>query len=273
MAQFTRATIIAVTDILDRCSQAEFHRFVLGVGMEEIANLGSVRSKCNTVVSYLLKNPEAKTQYGENLTDEVVRQVTSEAIGNCSRYSLGSREFDYVRFQEQYGELNRAILRDGFTAEGGELRRGLPHEVDLPTADDEVHKLLKEFGFTTALGHLDQGISSHARGDYASANAMFRSCLESLLDEAARKLARGSSVPESHADRRQWLASQSFFDVGLNEWDPVNRSKGFVEALYRRLCPEGSHPGLSDEDDSTFRLHLVLLNARVFLRRLRRMLP
>jgi hypothetical protein len=35
------------------------------------------------------------------------------------------------------------------------------------------------------------------------------------------------------------------------------------------LHTDGSHPGLSDEDHSTFRLHIVLVTARTFLRRLR----
>jgi hypothetical protein len=35
-----------------------------------------------------------------------------------------------------------------------------------------------------------------------------------------------------------------------------------------RLHTEGSHPGLSDEDHSTFRLRVVLVMARTFLRRL-----
>lgn len=34
------------------------------------------------------------------------------------------------------------------------------------------------------------------------------------------------------------------------------------------LHTEGAHPGLSDEDHSTFRLHIVLVTARIFLRRL-----
>ena len=37
--------------------------------------------------------------------------------------------------------------------------------------------------------------------------------------------------------------------------------------LFNRLHPEGNHPGLSDEDDSTFRLHIVIIVARLLLRR------
>jgi hypothetical protein len=39
---------------------------------------------------------------------------------------------------------------------------------------------------------------------------------------------------------------------------------GFNEGFFRRVQPAGAHPGLSDEGDSTFRLHPVLLVFRTF---------
>jgi hypothetical protein len=54
----------------------------------------------------------------------------------------------------------------------------------------------------------------------------------------------------------------------LNEWD--DDGKGFINGLVKRLHPQGPHPGLSDEDDSTFRLHVVLLTATLLLRRFAR---
>jgi len=46
-------------------------------------------------------------------------------------------------------------------------------------------------------------------------------------------------------------------------------SKGaFLQGLWKRLHPQGSHPGLSDEEDSTFRLHLMILTASYYLKRL-----
>jgi hypothetical protein len=40
-----------------------------------------------------------------------------------------------------------------------------------------------------------------------------------------------------------------------------------MNGLANRLHPKGSHPGLSDNEDSTFRLHVVLLTARLLLTR------
>lgn len=144
----------------------------------------------------------------------------------------------------------------------------MPDFVDLPSADDEVHQLLSRYDFEVPLGHLDQAIDAHARGQHASANAQIRTFVESLLDEIASRLdPEGSENASTSHARRTLLANLSdpFLLRGLNEWD--DDGKGFVNGLFNRLHPEGSHPGLSDDEDCTFRLHVVLLTARLLLRR------
>jgi hypothetical protein len=165
------------------------------------------------------------------------------------------------------------LERDGFTVEDSALRRALPKALDLPQTDDEVHSLLDAYGFEVPKGHLDQAISAHSRGYWAAANAQFRPFIESLLDKIAARLAAGTDLPPPGQQCRQWLAQTNppFFFADLNEW--IGQGTGFLEAFYRRLHPQGAHPGLSDEDDSTFRLHLVLLAARLLLRRFRQVVP
>jgi hypothetical protein len=63
------------------------------------------------------------------------------------------------------------------------------------------------------------------------------------------------------------LADAGFLAKGRNEW--TNDGKSYIHGLFKMLHTHGSHPGLSDEDHSTFRLHVVLVTARTFLRRLR----
>ena len=164
----------------------------------------------------------------------------------------------------------RALRRDGFIRdENGVLRRTLPEVLDLPAADDEVHVLRDRYQFTTPKGHLDQAIRAHSEGDWAAANSQFRTFLESLFDEIAVCLDPGNApAARTGETRRQLLANlpAPFLSRDLNEWS--DDGKNFVNCTFKRLHPQGSHPGLSDEEDSTFRLHLVLLTARVFLRRL-----
>lgn len=94
-----------------------------------------------------------------------------------------------------------------------------------------------------------------------------RSFVESLFDSFADKLLPHPLSSSSYA-RREQLAKLNppFIDPTLNEWD-FTSSKGFVQGFWNRLHPSGSHPGLSDEDDSTFRLQLVFLVVYRFLKR------
>ncbi|HEV8260850.1 MAG TPA: hypothetical protein VGQ19_08855, partial [Burkholderiales bacterium] len=220
MAQFSRRTILAAVDILPSWnSHAQVDRFALEHGIEEIVVGGSLAAKALALSRYLIQNPEAQNEDGQNLTDTLVGQFVAEAI---QRSTHGyPREFHLETFQQNYEALNRGLERDGFTIEGGALRRALPQVLDLPAADDEVHLLLDRYGFAVSAGHLDQGIAAHARGDWAAANAQFRPFIESLFDSIAEHLAAGAPLPAPGNQRRIWLATRNppFLLAALNEWD------------------------------------------------------
>lgn len=146
------------------------------------------------------------------------------------------------------------------------MRSALPDEIDLPATDDEVHQLLTLHQFQIPKGHLDQAIEAHTRGDWAACNAQLRTFIESLFDELARKIApaRASALPTSE-NRRALLAELTFLSVDRHEW--TGDGKNFLNGLFKMLHTDGPHPGLSDEDHATFRLHIVLVTARTFLRR------
>ncbi|WP_219821456.1 hypothetical protein [Xanthomonas hortorum] len=147
------------------------------------------------------------------------------------------------------------------------IRAALPDEVQLPEADDEVHRLLKSFGFATPLGHLDQAVEAHTRGDWAACNSQLRTFFESLFDDIARNICPEEATQRpSSENRRALLAEIGFLAADRNEW--TQDGKNYINGLFKMLHTEGSHPGLSDEDHSTFRLHVVLVTARTFLRRL-----
>jgi hypothetical protein len=266
MAQFSRRTILAATDVLAEWGHTDIDRFFLEYGLEEAVGGTSRADRANTLGRYLIKNPRKLGEDGENLSDAVVMALVDRAVRRS--FTGYPPEFDVMDFAQRFSSLYRGLERDGFTVEGGQLRRTLPDVIDLPKADDEVHALLDRYGFTVSKGHLDQGITAHARGDWAAANAQFRPFIESLFDSIADFLSGGTALPAAGHQRRQWLANKNppFFMASLNEWS--GDGKGFIEAFFRRLHPAGAHPGLSDEEDSTFRLHLVLLLGRHLLRRI-----
>ena len=52
-----------------------------------------------------------------------------------------------------------------------------------------------------------------------------------------------------------------FLSTDRKEWNADGKS--YINGLFKMLRPDGSHPGPSNEDQCTFRLHIVLVTARV----------
>lgn len=233
--------------------------FFLRLELDTLANrTGSIQQRCRNLFLFLRDNPEASYQ-GRPISEIVVEEA--------ARLLPGAYGFD-AQGGGRFAEFLRALERDGFAIDNGRLRRALPAGLDLPAADDEVHALLDLHGFETSKGHLDQAIDAHARGQWAATNGQLRTFFESLLDEIAVKLDPGSAGLPSSENRRQRLATLDppLLRADLNEWSADG--KNFINGVLKRLHPDGPHPGLSDEEDSTFRLHLVLLISRLLLRRL-----
>ena len=136
-------------------------------------NRGNKESRANSILQYLVMNPDAQSN-GQPLARLVVESAVKLALSS-----------DYHREQGTFGALFRALDRDGFVVRDGQLLPSLPGNLDLPAADDEVHLLLKRYGLMTSLGHLDQAITAHAQGNWAAANGQLRTFYEALFDEIA----------------------------------------------------------------------------------------
>jgi hypothetical protein len=134
MAQFSRRTILAATDTLphQRSHSGIDGRF-LDHGLEGTVGGNSKESRANELARYLIANPDAQNDYGENLSDTVITGLNDEMVRAHTSYN---NEFEYDRFKESYPALNRALERDGFAVEDGVLRRTLPDALELPQADD-----------------------------------------------------------------------------------------------------------------------------------------
>ena len=160
--------------------------------------------------------------------------------------------------------LRRRLAADGYSVRDGRILRALPEDMRLPQVQDELRSLLKQHGFETALGHLDQALEGPARGNWTAANGQLRSFFEGMFNEIAQRIDPATKAQTSE-NRRARLGALGFLRADLNEWS--GDGKNYVNGLMKRLHPQGSHPGLSDEQDSTFRLHTVLIAAHLFLRR------
>ena len=256
-------TLIEVLEHLEGYRHDDITRILIRFGIEDVApeSSGTKSERIMRLTRFLLADPGRKGPFGSDLSLEIVEHLVTGLATSLGIYSS---------FEETYPRLVRTLERDGFVIDGGKLVPQIPPSVTAPGDDSELYRLLDEFGFATSKGHLEQAIAAHTRGEWASANAQLRSFTESLFDEIARTLFPSEAASASSSEeRRRLLASmpQPFVLPDLNEWD-VARGNGFIQGFWRRLHPQGSHPGLSDEDDSTFRLRLVALVAHHLLARL-----
>lgn len=263
---FTRPTIVAAIEFLGAAlTQAQFDQVIVRLGLSTEIPLASPKSV--TAKSALLA--QAVTQCATQVINTVNGQMTlAEA---AVRTAIESSVPEYAKPEQ--APFLRGLALDGYVVCWDEhsqtplLRAALPEEMDLPAADDEVHQLLKHFNFSVPLGHLDQAIEAHTRGDWAAANSQTRSFLEGLLNDIALQIEPQKAMQQpSSENRRALLAERGFLSKDRNEWS--GDGKNFVNGLFKMLHTDGSHPGLSDEDNSTFRLHLALITGRTVLRRL-----
>ncbi|MGH6925096.1 MAG: hypothetical protein ACRED5_15285 [Propylenella sp.] len=256
--QFTRITLLAACDLLDRSmdTHAAFGSFILELGAEgnvpTAKTAGYLSEKWQLLKEYLLANRSARAPDGKLMWDVLV--------GRAAKLWSARRDEKFTQ----------ALARDSFLIDdNGELRRMMPEIADIPAADDEVHVLSQQLGLAVALGHLDNAIDLHSAGKWEPANGELRKVLENVFDEAAMKLDPGrASAARTSNERRQLLATLKppFFIEELGEWS--TDGKNFVNGVFKRLHP-GAHPGMSENEDCTFRLHLVLVVLRLFLRRLK----
>lgn len=263
---FTRPTIVAAVEFLgEMLTQAKFDQLAVRLGLDEEIPQGQAKSVT------------AKSALLARIVNQRAAQIVSTLDGPVTladaavREAVGVTVPQYAKNEQE--RFLRGLALDGYIVSWEEdtrtplLRAALPGEVDLPAADDEVHQLLKKFGFNVPLGHLDQAIDAHTRGDWAAANSQMRTFLEGLLSDIASHIdPQKAATLASSENRRAWLAEREFLSSSRNEW--TKDGKNYLNGLFKMLHTDGSHPGLSDEDHSTFRLHVGLITGRTLLRRL-----
>lgn len=112
-------------------------------------------------------------------------------------------------------------------------------------------------GWTVAAGHYRQGIESFADGRWAAANGQLRAFFESTV-----RLAGGTDTATGNGQVQRAFENLDAATALLpNEAD-------FGKKLWVMLHPGGSHPGLSSEDESRFRLLALTGYIRFLLTRL-----
>lgn len=261
--RFSRRTVIAAIDLFEDKYHADLTAFLMELGPAVYTQIRtdpvSLKNRLSDLKQFVDANPGTAID-GAPLEDLLVeRGATFLPPPPDHEWSRPAR---VTPAMERFA---RALELDGYVVSEGVLRRNLPTDIGLPETESELMRLLTRHGLDTAKGHLEQAVDAHARGNWAGANGQIRTFLDALLDTITERIDPATSTLATGQPRRAKLASWGFLSVALNEW--ADDGKGFLNGLVKRLHPQGPHPGLSDEDDCTFRLHVVLLTATLLLQR------
>lgn len=257
---FSRATITDIMCLLgDMNTHAELNTYVYRYGLEEVAVASSKAQRVLAIGRYLINNPQLPGILSDNLMYEIVEDTINRAVSNEYYFDSNINEFKY------YPQLRRLLLKDGFTIDDGKLIRIVNSNLDFNNNETLLENLLNKYNLDIAKGHYNQAINAFNRGDWAACNSQLRSYVEELLNKLAKKITQITPTTSQEAKIALAKCNPPIFYKQLNEW--LDNGQGFFETFWKRLHPEGSHPGLSDEYDSMFRLNLVQIATFEVLRR------
>ncbi len=285
MSDFNCMTLMAAgAMIAEMSTQAAFSSLVLGWGVDEFWGSGAVTSRANDLVRFATTKIGGHTVPTVNGLCELQRAIIEHAVTASDR--------DKHNKPEVWARLVAGLKMDGFEIVKEEipdpagrssvfddgprmitklvLKRMLSEdipEINFRQAEDEVSSLLQKHAFETASGHLSSAMSAFQRGEWASANAQLRSFFESYLNEIAIKLGYSGKCDTKAKRDFPGKLEPPFLLPAYNEWNENTQKPQYIQGLWSRMHPEGSHPGLSEEEDATFRLQITLITARLFLRR------
>lgn len=274
-------TLLELIKLADKLTHPEINRIISIFNFTPIpiGEKNTVMSKTTKILSELRYYSENKKgPFNNDIQLDFLQYLIDDYFEKNTHYQDGGVTYNpqgpSINFNNAFvisnRELGHNLKRDGYIVEGRTIKKLLPSEIQEAKTESELIVALDKYNFKVSKGHLSQAIINHSQGNWASANSQFRTFIESLLTEINNFLLPGNQVTTA-AQAIKTLAETAtppFLSKDLNEYPNNKDSDSFVYGFWTRLHPDGSHPGLSDEDDSSFRYHISIVFANYLLRRL-----
>lgn len=279
MSEFNRMTIVAAAEVgADFNSHSDMEVLEVQWGINGRCNASSKSARFASWAKLACDGEHTvMTENGRVSLDRALVETAIAAPEACRESASWKKLVAGLRFDgfevvetEISVAVNDPWQREA-TKKVTRLVRMLPDDIlglDFREAENEVVALLDRSGFAVAKRHLEQAVSAFQRGEWSSANGQLRNFYESYLNEIAVALGYGGS--DDSKEKRDFLGAGvqlPFLLADYNEWNANNQKPQYVQGLMSRMHPHGGHPGLSEEEDATFRLQITLITARLFLRR------
>ncbi|MCL0075722.1 hypothetical protein M1O17_02440 [Dehalococcoidia bacterium] len=110
---------------------------------------------------------------------------------------------------------------------------------------------LESLGWETAKGHFMQALDNFQRGNWASCNSQLRAMLEEVFNSVAKLTASSANAPVGGNARKHLQATGALSHVEAQ----------FIQAWFNVLHTSGAHPGLSNREDTRWRLFVTATTA------------
>lgn len=267
---FSKQLILDIIDTLPN-NYDPLEKFLIRFDLDDkIKTAGLTTSKIKmAITNYLIKNQGVKDNFG----NDIVIQIVEDRVNNfLLEYDFDKRN----KVFREYPHLYQYLRYDGYDIMNGRLIRTLPNDINSSMQEDEITVFLITRNFKTTLGHLENAKSSYFNSNYPALTGQLRTYVESLFIDMAKFIKDKDTTcveisnitPADATTAMQVLAkcSKPIIKPELNEWDGGIK-KTFIEGFWKSLHPLGSHPGLPDSDEATYRFQLVLLVTHNLIKR------
>lgn len=240
-----------------------------------IAATDSIHKKNEKVLKYLLENPTAKNNYGEEILSKMMNEKIKVILSNVER---DIDEFDSEKkLFKSDTDFYKYLRLDGYDIdfENKTLIEDIANYSGITEKNDNIIEFLDKYDFTTAKGHYEQAKGSYLGSNYAALNGQLRSFVEAIFQDMATyikicennnsTLSKINIIDANSSMQIMTKCLNPILDINLNEWD--NDGKTYFPAFWKRLHPEGSHPGIPSFEETLYRFQLVVLNIEMLIGR------
>ena len=194
------------------------------------------------------------TALGKNPSAQSLLVLATKILNDRASSGTGSDWVDELRF---------SLLEDGYSATFKDGKWSISpvgaKEVPLPPQVSDLEAALISKGFTVSANHYRQAFSAFKRQDWEACNSSTRSTVEGFLVESAKTKAGFIPRPgQGGGSAIQTLADSGLFEPGEHD---------YVKGFWKMSHTNGSHPGLSSEQEALFRFSAATSALSFFLAR------
>lgn len=203
--------------------------------------------------SWINKPTRVSEAFGKNPETEKLLSLATRMLNQKAR---GSEAPGWV------DDLRKSLFKDGYdvvqSQESGTWSIGPlgAAEIPLPPQVSDLEASLRDKGFIVASEHYKQAFDAFKRQEWESANAATRTTTEGFLVEIAKS--KFGYAGSSGGDAIEQLRQRDYFEQGEHD---------YLKGFWKMSHVNGSHPGLSNQEEALFRFSAATSALTFFIHR------